>query len=296
MQVNTNVLAQKAMLADISLSAWQARKTDKKISQEVSTAHGIRSDMGSYRKSLFDTSGANPYKTVMSILSKARQDHYRRTLPYEDKGPRILPSVGYVEYEQEYRDNLAAFQVALDDFIPAYPAMVQAARVALNGGWKAEDYPDAGQISDKFGMSLQIRPVPASGNFIAECGALEQERIKQEIEASVSAKFTEAMKDPYRRIQENVSHMLGKLQSFSVDAEGKQTVKLYDSMVENIAGLADIIPSLNISGDGVLNDFADRIKLELCQLDRDTLKNSDQARLVVAGRAERILEDIQAYI
>ena len=52
MEKSNGNLATKAMLVDLSIRAWNARKFDKKITKEVAQRHGTTEKAGRYNKNL----------------------------------------------------------------------------------------------------------------------------------------------------------------------------------------------------------------------------------------------------
>jgi len=83
-------LNEKAMLVKLSVSQWTARKYDKKVSQEINDQYSAH-DAGRYNKVLI---AQEEIKKISKVASQARSFHYFNTLPWDDNGSRILPSVG----------------------------------------------------------------------------------------------------------------------------------------------------------------------------------------------------------
>ena len=82
METKNGNLSTKAMLVDLSLRVYTARKFDKKITREVAQRHGTTEKAGNYNKNLlpFD---APSYEAIGAVGGAARGEHYEQTLPYD---------------------------------------------------------------------------------------------------------------------------------------------------------------------------------------------------------------------
>ena len=87
-------IQERSMLVDLTIKCWDATKHDKKVSAEVEQAHAAH-DAGRYSKRLIDKAHL---ADLSNLAGKARQFHYRLTLPWSDKGQRILPSDLFLDY------------------------------------------------------------------------------------------------------------------------------------------------------------------------------------------------------
>ena len=91
---------------------------------------------------------ANPVNRVMSLLSEVYTTHKKMTLPYMDKGPRILPNGLYMDYTTEVRGLIGKLDTQLKAVMPNYDSYVQQDMAYRNGGKavgraSVDDYPQA---------------------------------------------------------------------------------------------------------------------------------------------------------
>jgi len=63
-----------AILVDLNISAWTARKLDKNVSSEIDVAKGTKAKGGNYNKHLL--AGTDKLDAVQKIVSAARVWHY----------------------------------------------------------------------------------------------------------------------------------------------------------------------------------------------------------------------------
>ena len=144
-------LISRAMLASLRISSWSARKYDKRITAETNAALGASSDAGRYNKMLLP-GDASSYKALTSHIAGVRVLHYAQTLAWSDDGWRLLPVANYQRYTDKLRDAKHVYDSLLADFIADYPALQINSKIALNGGWRAEDYPD--NIASKYSFAI----------------------------------------------------------------------------------------------------------------------------------------------
>ena len=97
-----NGITSKAMLVTLSISCWNARKFDRKITREVAERHKTTEKIGRYNKNLLPVE-ADLYLAISTAGWKARQVHYRETLPWSDEGSRILLGSNYFHYTESFR-------------------------------------------------------------------------------------------------------------------------------------------------------------------------------------------------
>jgi hypothetical protein len=289
---HTHTITERAMLITFSIKQWTAAKHDRKVSDEVADSHGSNRDMGRFNKSLLAKSALEKLK---KIANAARNEHYNLTLPWMDDGARILGSAGYLKYTETMREYRDQWDDAVADFVANYPRYVDDARVALNGLFRSEEYPDPRVIGDKFSFGFNVLPMPSATDFRVELGDAETARIRREIEESTNQAIETAMGDVWGRIRDVVERMADRLRAYKVTADGIEN-PFRDSLVQNARDLVDILPSLNITGDAAVSAFTAKIQSELLAYNAQTLRDDSQARERTAEAAEDILRQMSDFI
>lgn len=273
-------LNNKAMIVTLNVSCWTARKQDKKVSAEVDAAHNAR-DAGRYNKLLIDKSHLDP---LTSHAGKVRQYHYKMTLPWMDNGGRLLPSKLFMEYRNGIDNLRTEYQRLVDDFLKVYASnLVQDARVRLGTLYDPEDYPDSTALREKFGIEMDILPVPTAQDFRVDVAESEINRIREEINRNVVLRQRKAMDDAWSRVHDVVDTIYLRL---SAD---KPIIR--NSLIENARELTALLPGLNVIDDPAMTAVAKEITDNLLE-DVWTLRNSRAARTKVAAAAQAILQKI----
>lgn len=278
-------LTDRAMLARLSITQWSAKKHDKRVTEEVRQQHHAANDAGRYNKSLIS---AEAMKTVQQAASTAREVHYKYTLPWKDDGARILPAKAFGTYQAEMRKLRAEFENAADLFCQAYPDYVEEAHARLNGMFDPKDYPAAEAIRGKFTWEVSFDPLPTGGDFRVELDAMQVQAIQDQIDAKTRDSLAEGMRDAWQRLHEALSRVVERL--------SKPDAIFRDSLIGNVRELCDVLPLLNVSDNPDLEAARRSVLANIATLDPETLRIDPNERLRAAGDAQRIIDDLSAFM
>jgi hypothetical protein len=218
------------------------------------------------------------------LTGQIRQYFYKITLPWSDEGFRLLPSNFYFELMARMREFEASFEQGVEGFLRVYPQYIEQVRPELNGLFREEDYPSADKIRSKFGIKVEVLPIPSGADFRVQLSADEQARVSREIDANVRESLTRGTEDLWKRLREVVAHMVDRL--------NEPESRFHGSLVTNIADLVEILPKLNVNSDVNLNRFAEQIKQRLCKFSAQELKKSDLLRAATATDASNIVAEM----
>ncbi len=276
------MITERAMLAAVHISIWTATKHDRKISRDVANQHGAHQAAGRYNKQLLH--GADKLDELRTLAGQIRQYFYEITLPWSDEGFRLLPSNFYFDLMGRMREFEASFDQGVNSFLTVYPQYVDQVRPELNGLFREEDYPSAEKLRSKFGIKLDILPIPSGGDFRVEMSAEEHARVSREIDANVRQSLTRGTEDLWKRLREVVSHMVDRL--------NEPESRFHGSLVTNVFDLVEILPRLNVNKDEDLNRFAEQVRQRLCNHSAADLKKQEALRFATAGDAADIVSQM----
>ena len=281
---NTDRIHGQAMLVNLNISCWTARKIDKRAANQVAAANNVQSNSGSYYKSLVE---GGALEEIKGVATKARTLHYRYTLPWSDAGPRILSNVAYLEYIQEMGKLGQEFDAAVQKFLVEYPLLRQEAKRLLGNLFDQDDYPDLQQVADKFRFRTAVMPLPMGEDFRCDLGKEEVERIRQEITASTTSAVQTAVADAYQRVAKVVGAYIDRL--------ADEDTIFKNSLVENARDLADVLPALNITNDPALVALHQSLKDKLCAHEPDVLRHNKTVRREAYEAAVSMKADLMGF-
>lgn len=274
----------KAMLVNLSISQWTARKFDRKTTEEVDAQHGT-DQAGRFNKILI---AQDAIRTVAQAATAARTYHYTNTLPWSDNGARVLPTTNYLEYTAEIQRFKAQFENAAQTLINNYPALIDDARQALKSLFNPSDYPAPEEIASKYRFKIDIDAIPEAADFRVDINAAELANLQAEIEDRTQRLQAAAMQDLYKRLYDVITHAAETL---------KSPDKIFrDSLIGNIADVVDLLPRLNLTGDKALDDLTQQAKRTLAGLTPDDLRTKPIIRSIAAQDAAAILENMKSYM
>jgi hypothetical protein len=279
------------MLCSLSITQWSARIHDQSVSAEIAQRHGARADAGRYNKVLIPREAL---ADIQRVAGEARREHYFMTLPWDDKGYRVLPAAAYLDHTAKLRDYSAAYSTAVDVFAARFDELVSEARGRLGGLFRPEDYPGARDIRDKFSFETKVMPLPDAADFRVTLGDEETARVKRQITASVEASLNVATRELWQRLYDAVSHMAERLAAYKVTEAGVEH-PFRDSVVTNLVKLVDVLPKLNVTGDPELDRLTAEARAKLL-VDPKELRQSEAARNETAKTAAAIAAHMAGYM
>ena len=277
-------LSDRALLVQLSVSQWTARKYDKKISKEVAVSHGTTTDAGRYNKSLL------PMNDLLDRVHKKtthiREKFYKNTLPWGIEGTMMLPTSNYLEFVTEFRKEKGEWEYIVRDFVDNYDSLKADAQRILGGLYVEADYPSARDIEQKFSIDMAIFPVPAS-DFRVTIASDELTRIQQDVERRVAQAQQTAVRDVWNRLFEKVKHMAEKL------ADPKAIFR--DSMVENARETCALLTRLNFTDDPNLEAMRQEVEATLLK-HPEALRNDPDLRSDTTSKAKEIMDKMSVFM
>ena len=278
------MLQNQAMIANLTIRAWGARKHDKSVSAEVDAAHNAK-DGGRYNKMLIEKSALDP---LSKHAGRIRDYHYTMTLPWGDNGDRLLPAKAYMDYTaamRKYKDDGAQLTRT---FVDRYPQLVADARQRLGTMYDANDYPPTSDIQDRFGVNVSFLPVPDAKDFRVDVGDEALEEIRQSINDSVTERQAGAVKECWIRLDDVVS----KLHIMML----KDKPVFRDSIVTNVSDLVAMLPKLNITNNPDLTKVCAEVEVVLSAYSPALLRRLHKHREEMAKKMAGVLTQIASHL
>lgn len=279
-------LTDKALLAQLNVSQWTARKYDKKVTQQIADQHNTIVEAGRYNKSLLPL---NDYLgNIHKLTTTIRTEYYKNTLPWGINGTQMLPSKNYLSFMTEFRNYKSNWLSLVDQFVDVYPQLkLDAQRLLPNGLYKEEDYPTIEGLRAKFGMDMVIMPVPAD-DFRVQIADDELSAIQQQVTERVTSASQDAMKEAWQRLYDVVKHASDKLDN--------PTGIFRDSLVENINDICGILPRLNFADDPDLEAMRQQVESSLANENPEALRVDWDLREQKAREAKAIADKMAVFM
>lgn len=278
-------ITSSAVLVEMNISVWTANKLDRDTTSKVTNDNHATADAGQFRKNLM--AGTTARKQIADYAAGCRLWHNTRTLPWADKGARLLPTSLFLPYKQEANVRRDTFLHMKADFGSNYPALVKTAANYMGDLHDPNDYPSLEEVLSKFDFRLVFSPVPESGDFRLDVAKQEVDELKKQYDDSFNDRIAEAMRSPWEQLHKMLTNMSTKLTE-EKDREVKK--RWHDTFITNAQELCGMLTHLNITNDPKLEAARREMESALMGVDIDVIKESADTRAEVKDKLDSILK------
>lgn len=235
----------------------------------------------------------SPINRALSHLSETYAYHKKHTLPYVDKGPRILTNGLYLDYSNHMRSRRNELDTMISSILPNYDAYVQQdilQRSKTSTRATAADYPSASEFFDRVGFDVRFTPLPDERHFLFD--------LSEEDQATFAAAMRDvqitATNDAIGRMLTPLKHLVDKLNK----PIGTDGAVFRDSAVENVAEGLEIARKLLLDApQEVVNTMAALDKaVSAFAGNKDWLRESPVMREQAAKKLDDIARQMGAFM
>lgn len=300
----TNIIANAAVLVELNISVWGASRLDKIASDKVvSDAGATESDAAQVRKNLL--AGDKTRKDIADYAAGCRMWHNRQTMPWSDKGPRLLPTSLFLDYKQVANVHEAEFKNRVAIFLAAYPQLRLDAQKRLGTLFNADEYPDTSEVASKFDFKLVFSPVPDSGHFCVDTTVdgmeLALEEMKSSYDNAFASRLNEVMEEPWERLYETLDGMSEKMTEEDTPRFRNRTAKdgtkvqqvikrpYHESFLVNAEQMVDMLKHLNITDDKDLTRARLALGDAIATVDIEGVREDPDVRAEIKRKVDAIL-------
>ena len=277
-------ISASAVLVELNISVWPASKLDREITDKVNTDASAVRGASQTKKNLF--AGTSLRKDISDFAARVRLYHNKHTLPWADKGERMLPTKLFMDYKQTMNGFEQTFNMMCNNFYIEYPRLVAEAPTNLGTMYKAEDYPELTDVMLKFGFRRTVKPVPEAGDFRLDIPTHDLEEMREEFLRQQDNKLAEAMREPWDRLHEMLVGISEKL----TDAEGDSKKRYHDTLITNPIELCGLLTKLNVTNDPKLEEARRQLELAMIGADIEDIKEHADSRVELKSKVDDILK------
>ena len=276
-----------AMLVEVNVRQWTARKLDKTTTEEVLIGKSAGSK-GAARVNKNLLAGRPELETINQCVGAIRTYLYDVTLPWSDSGLRLLTTAKFMEFNQRMQDYEDQFNALVDDFVTTYPTLITAQAMALGDMFNRNEYPTPDDIKHRFDFRVNYMPVPTSGDFRVDVGNDAQAELQNKLAKLADERIENAMGDIKTRLREHLKRMSDRL---TVDYTGHkaQPRMFHASLLDTANELCSLAKDLNITGDKDLEEARIKLHEAVNGLEVDDLRKDLDTRQAVKKDVDSIL-------
>lgn len=277
-------ISASALLVELNISVWPASKIDREATEKVNTDAGAVQGASQTKKNLF--AGTSLRKDIEKFAARVRLYHNQHTLPWADKGERLLPTKLFFEYKTAMNSFEQTFDAMCTNFFTEYPRLVTEAQTNLGSMYKAEDYPELEEVRMKFGFRRSVKPVPEAGDFRLDVPADDMRELVTSFEQQQQEKLAEAVREPWERLHAELEAISKKLTD-SVGDDGKK--RYHDTLISNPLELCALLTKLNVTNDPKLEEARRQLELTMLGANMDNIKEDADSRKELKTKVDAIL-------
>jgi hypothetical protein len=285
--IEVSKLSGSAIIVNLNLSVWTARKLDKQVSQEIDKDKATKTRAGNYHKNLL--AGSGKLEEITKLAGAVRTWHYTYTQPWSDGGDRVLPMTMFADYRAKLNEYETQFGTAVNNFLNEYDTLVTAAAFQLGNLFNRDDYPAREHIVSKFGFRYSFAPLPMAGDFRVDIGEQGLAELRDHYEGVMAERTATMMKDAWDRLYEVVSKMSERLSDDVVDGEPKRKI-FRDSLVDNAIEACRLLRHFNATNDTKLETMRRQLEDALHGVDAQSLRDSDLLREQTKQKVDALLD------
>jgi len=281
---NVTSLPTNALLVELNIGNWTARKNDRSVSEEVDQQKGTKTRAGNYNKNLF--AGVKELDDIQKFVGSVRNWHYRNTIPWLDSGVRMLPMKQYIDYTSQMNTWASEFEGLKQTFLNKYDDLVTEMAFKLGSLFNRDEYPSMDEVNHKFYFRTNYFPLPQSGDFRVDIGNEMLAELQDNYAKHLSEKVNEAMGDVWSRLHETLKHLSERLE---IGDKGEKKI-FRDSLIENAQELCDLLSKLNVTNDPKLEEARKDLEQALFGVSAKDLRDSIMVRHDVHTRVTDIIK------
>lgn len=278
-------ITSSAMLVELNISVWTARKLDKRASEEVVSNKNAAKGVANVNKKLLGDCAE--LDAVQKFTANARNMHYAMTLPWSDSGLRLLPTTQYFKYQQAITEVQAETERLVGEFMKAYTWEVTQAQVKLGDLFSRDDYPTEDSVRSKFRFKVNYIPLPEAGDFRVDIGNETKNALAEQYSKYYESQLKVAMDDVWQRAFDALNKMSERLDY------GNETKKIFrDSLVDNLMDVVSIMEACNITKDPRMTQAQLDIERALRGVTPDALREDTALRMETKRKVDDIIKSL----
>lgn len=282
-------LATSSVLVHVDISVWGATKSDKSISDEVTTAKKADKDAGRFIKNLL--ANDPDHKRVLNYRQTIYNWLQHRAYPWS-KAQFALAHILLPKFMEEWRMHEKTFGELVDTFCAKYPTIQTTMAMKQGDMFNRDDYPSVDQVRNKFSIHLYVNEIPQSDYRCQISQDLANELYDNyngqlnRIIGDIMTKQTQKLVN----VMSSISHCCDPINTVNTGGETKtKKRRIYDTTITKALELCDEYRGFNPANDQALEEARAGLERALSGVSLDTLRESDEVRAQVKNDVDDIL-------
>lgn len=280
-------ISSSAVLVEMNISVWTATKLDRDETNKLTTENEATRDAAQVHKNLM--AGTTLRKEIADYAAGCRLWHNIHTLPWSDKGPRLLPTSMFLDYKSEANTRRDTFLRTSDQFCGFYPDWLEqqaAGHRNLGKMFNIRDYPHVEEVRNKFDFRLVFSPVPESGDFRLDVPEKDLAEMRSSYDEAFDQRMADAMRSPWEQLHKMLQGMSAKL----VEGDAETKKRWHDTFVTNAVDLCALLTHLNVTKDPMLEKARRDLENMMIGMNIEDIKESSLIRSDLKVEVDNMLK------
>ena len=209
--------------------------------------------------------------------------HVQHTLPWLDRGFRMIfgpECPNYMKVIGDYRD---AIQATLKKIEPVYKDMVDVDLARLKELGNPIDYPSFADYSRSWQLVVEFRPVPQVGDY--------RVTVPQEITTGLQQQLQDLGVTTQKLLRDNLKDEFNRFFETLKKPDGER--RIFENSLSKLIDLVKRTKNLNVLDDTDLNDVLERLTTVMPLYDVGDLRKFPEARQEFISSTSTELEKLQ---
>lgn len=280
-------ISSSAMLVDLTVTQTRMRKNDPEAAARLAAMSGADSEAFTAIKSLFGKK-CEELEAVKKQVTKVRNTHKNLTLPWKDGGGRLLTTAMSFSYHKAVTTEIAKGEALVAELVDAYEDRKEEAKMALGPDYNENDYPSIDKFASKFSFSLDVEPLPTSGDFRIDIQNTGIADIAEQYQSKFNDRYAAAMQDVWNRAHKVCQNMSDKLDYFA--DEDKKIFR--DTLVSNVTDIVDMMRGFNITNDPTMTAAANHLEEAMRVVTPDALRENADLRAETKRSVDEVIKTL----
>ena len=277
-------ISSSAMLVELNISVWTASVIDRKATDKTTSDARATADAGQFKKNL--AAGTTLRKQIADYAAQCRTWHNGRTMPWADKGPRLLPTSMFLDYKREVDSRKAYFEDKSAKFVESYPDLLAQAPLYLGDLFDPFDYPTVEEVASKFAFKLVFSPVPESNDFRIDVGNNELAELRAQYDSAYETRINDAMRTAWDRLHNMLTGVSDKL----TEPEGEKAKLFHGTFLSNITDMCNLLSHFNVTKDPELEKARRSLEKAINGFDLEDIRSDIGVRADLKARVDEVLK------
>jgi predicted transcriptional regulator len=222
---------------------------------------------------------------IMKVQGIARSIHYKYSWQWIEGGLRIMSTAVWDDFSKEINETQDMLDKAVRGVVKRYDELMDNAKRRLGKKlFHIEEFPTKEELRDRFKILIRTYPVPDKEDFRADI----PEDVIENFEDNTKEQYQKAVNEMWGRFRSVLEHAFEQL--------SKKEGKLFESVVENIKSLTELLPRLNIVEDAKLNELVEMANNAFENVTIEQLRENTGKRKRKARAAKEILDKMADYL